>query len=58
VIQYQIDKAVAKALEACKIIQVQRDVVLIKDSYFPFVNSSLNTIAKELERATPGKDNK
>lgn len=55
--QGQIEKAVAKAVEAHKIIQGLRDGGLIKDSYYPLFNSSLSAIAKKLKR-TPSQDNK
>lgn len=54
--QDQIDKAVAKAVEARKIIQELRDAGLIKDSYYPLFNSSLSAIAKKLKKITPGND--
>jgi hypothetical protein len=54
--QDQIDRAVARAVEARKIIQELRDAGLIKDSYYPLFNSSLNAIAKKLKRTPPHKD--
>jgi uncharacterized membrane protein len=53
----QIDKAVALAVEALKIIQELREAGLIKESYYPLFNSSLSAIAKKLKR-TPPQDNK
>jgi uncharacterized membrane protein len=53
----QIDKAVALAVEARKIIQELREAGLIKESYYPLFNSSLSAIAKKLKR-TPPQDNK
>ena len=54
--QEQIDKAVAKAVEARKIIQELRDAALLKDSFYPLFNSSVNAIAKKLKR-TPSQYN-
>lgn len=54
--QDQIDKAVAKAAEARKIIQELRDAGLIKVSYYPLFNSSLSAIAKKLKRTPPRGD--
>jgi hypothetical protein len=54
--QDQIDKAVAKAVEARKIIEELRDAGLIRDSYYPLFNSSLSAIAKKLMRTPPHKD--
>jgi uncharacterized membrane protein len=54
--QDQIDYAVAKAVEARKIIQELRDAGLIKDSYYPLFNSSLSAIAKKLKGIPPQKD--
>lgn len=51
--QDQIDNAVAKAVEARKIVQELRDAGLIKDSYYPLFNSSLSAIAKKLKRTPP-----
>jgi hypothetical protein len=48
VTQDQIDKAIALAIEARKIIQELREAGLIKDSYNPLFNSSLSAIAKRL----------
>jgi len=54
--QDQINYAVARAIEARKIIQELRDAGLIKDSYCPLFNSSLSAIAKKIKR-TPSQDN-
>ena len=54
--QDQIDKAVANAIEARKLIQELRDAGLIKDSYLPLFNSSLRAIAKKLKKTPPQDD--
>lgn len=54
--QDQIDRAVALAIEARKIIQELRNAGLIKDSYYPLFNSSLSAIAKKLKRTPPKTD--
>lgn len=54
--QDQIDKAVATAIEARRLMQELRDAGLIKDSYYPLFNSSLSAITKKLKKTTPGKD--
>jgi uncharacterized membrane protein len=56
VTQDQIDRAVALAIEARKIIQELRNAGLIKDSYYPLFNSSLSAIAKKLKRTPPKTD--
>lgn len=56
--QEQIDKAVAKALLAREIIAELRAEGLLKDSYAPIFNASLNSIVKKLKKTTPKKEGK
>lgn len=53
--QDEINKAVAKAIEARKLIQELREAGLIRDSYFPALTSGLSAVEKKLKRTTPDK---
>jgi hypothetical protein len=54
--QDEINKAVAKAVEARKLIQELREAGLIRDSYFPALTSGLSAVEKKLKRTNPDKD--
>ncbi|MFC5480569.1 hypothetical protein [Massilia suwonensis] len=54
--QEQINKCVALAIEARKIIKELRDAGLVKDSYNTIMVAGLNGIEKMLKRSTPCAD--
>jgi hypothetical protein len=53
--QDEINKAVAKAVQARRLIQELREAGLIRESYFPALTSGLNAVEKKLKRSAPDK---